>query len=201
MYKRQIQTDASINPGNSGGPLLDADGNVIGINSQIATGGASGSVGIGFAVPVDTAKSLLPQLKRGGKVERAYLGVEMAQVSKQVADDLKLPVERGALITDAVKGGPAADGGLRGGRTPTGEGIVAGGDLIVKVDGRTVTGPDDVAEAIVDNKPGETVEIEYYRGEGKKTAKVKLGRRPTALESTRGGSPEGGGGGLSPNQP
>ena len=133
-----IQTDASINPGNSGGPLLDADGKVIGINSQIATGGSSGSVGIGFAVPIDTAKSLLPELKKGGSVDRAYLGVEMAPVNEQIADDLNLPSKRGALITEVVDRGPADDAGLKAGRTSTASGIAAGGDLIVKVDGKNV---------------------------------------------------------------
>ena len=191
-----IQTDASINPGNSGGPLLDAEGKVIGINSQIATGGSSGSVGIGFAVPVDTAKSLLPQLKKGGKVERAYLGVEMARVTEQIADDLNLPAKSGALITSVVPDGPADDAGLRGGRTETAGGLVAGGDLIVKLDGRNVKDPDDVATAIADHKPGEEVEVEYYRGDDKKKAKIKLGNRPGALERTQ--VPEDDGGGLLP---
>ena len=191
-----IQTDASINPGNSGGPLLDADGKVIGITTQIATGGASGSVGIGFAVPINTVKSLLPRLNRDGKIERAYLGIEMAPVTKQVADDLNLPVKRGALVTSAVPGGPAAEAGLKGGRTPTGEGIVAGGDLIVKVDGKAIQDPDGVAAAIARQKPGDTVEVEYYRGKDKKTAKVRLGKRPNALQNSR--TPPGGGGGLSP---
>ncbi len=189
-----IQTDASINPGNSGGPLLDADGRVIGINSQIATGGTRASVGIGFAVPINTAKSLLPSLKKDGKVERPYLGVEMARVTDQVAEDLNLPVGDGALITSVVRGGPAARAGLTGGRTPTSGGIVAGGDLIVKVDGKAVKDPDDVAGAIADDKPGDTVEVEYYRGEDKRTARVKLGKRPTTLKSSQ-PSEDGGGGG------
>ena len=193
-----IQTDASINPGNSGGPLLDEDGKVIGINSQIATGGSRGSVGIGFAVPIDTAKSLLPRLKRDGKVERSYLGIEMARVTEQVAEDLNLPVKEGALVTSVVSGGPADDAGLKGGRTPTGEGIVAGGDLIVKVDGTAVKTPDDVAAAIADDKPGDKIKIEYYRGKDEKTAEVELGKRPTALEQSRRSPREDGGGGLFP---
>ena len=176
-----IQTDASINPGNSGGPLLDGQGRVIGINSQIATGGSSGSVGIGFAVPVNTAKEVLPQLKKGGEVQRAYLGIEMGDVTDQVADDLNLPVKQGALIQSVVDDGPAADAGLRGGRTPTGEGIVAGGDLIVEVDGKAVKASDDVADAISAKKPGDEVNIEYYRGDDKKSATVKLGKRPSTL--------------------
>ena len=179
-----IQTDASINPGNSGGPLLDGQGRVIGINSQIATGGSSGSVGIGFAVPINTAKEVLPQLKKGGEVQRAYLGIEMGDVTEQVADDLNLPVKQGALIQSVVDDGPADDAGLRGGRTPTGEGIVAGGDLIVKVDGKDVKASDDVADAIGDNKPGDEVKIEYFRGDDRKTATVKLGKRPSSLQQS-----------------
>ena len=179
-----IQTDASINPGNSGGPLLDGQGRVIGINSQIATGGSSGSVGIGFAVPINTAKEVLPQLKEGGEVQRAYLGIEMGDVTEQVADDLNLPVKQGALIQSVVDDGPADDAGLRGGRTPTGEGIVAGGDLIVKVDGKAVKASDDVADAIAGKKPGDTVEVEYYRGDEKKTATVKLGKRPATVQQS-----------------
>jgi S1-C subfamily serine protease len=179
-----IQTDASINPGNSGGPLLDGQGRVIGINSQIATGGSSGSVGIGFAVPVNTAKEVLPDLKSGREVQRAYLGVTMAPVTEQVADDLNLPVKEGALIQSVAGDGPADDAGLRGGRTPTGEGVVAGGDLIVEVNGKSVKGPDDVADAISGKKPGDEVTVEYYRGDDKKSSKVKLGKRPATLEQS-----------------
>jgi S1-C subfamily serine protease len=113
-----IQTDASINPGNSGGPLIDAHGEVIGINSQIATGGASGSVGIGFAIPVNTAKEIVPQLEQDGEVERPYLGVTTTTVTEQVAQDLNLPVDQGALVQEVVPDGPADNAGLRGGRRP-----------------------------------------------------------------------------------
>jgi S1-C subfamily serine protease len=188
-----IQTDASINPGNSGGPLLDANGRVIGINSQIATGGGSGgSVGIGFAVPVNTAKDLLPKLKRGDKIERAYLGINMTTVTQQVADDLNLPAKRGALIQSVTPGSPADDGGLRGGRTELADQIVAGGDLIVKVDGESVRTADDVSAAIADNEPGDTISLEYYRGNDRKTARFKLGKRPNQLDSSaQEGAPQG----------
>ena len=190
-----IQTDASVNPGNSGGPLLDASGRVIGINSQIATGGGQGSVGIGFAVPVDTAKRLLPRLRRGARIERAYLGVEMVAVTDQLAQDLNLPVEQGALIQTVVPGGPADRAGLRGGRTPTGEGIAAGGDLLVEVDGRRVRTPDDVAAAIAEKEPGDNVQVAFYRRSRRKTAEVELGRRPNRLPTE---APPGNGGGLLP---
>src|SRR3954447_1606102 len=122
-----LQTDASINPGNSGGPLMDASGKVIGINSQIATGGGQGSVGIAFAIPINTAKQLLPRLEKGGKIERAYLGVEMAPVTVQVAHDLNLPRKQGALVQSLVPGGPAADAGLHGGSGSTTDGVARGG--------------------------------------------------------------------------
>ena len=173
-----IQTDASVNPGNSGGPLMDADGRVIGINSQIATGGGSGSVGIAFAIPINTAKRLLPRLREGGKIERAYLGIVMAPVSSDLARDLNLPTSDGALITCVGNGGPADKAGLRGGRTGTSTGIEAGGDLIVEVDGRKADSPEDVSAAIADDQPGDTVALTYYRGNDRKTARVELGQRP-----------------------
>jgi S1-C subfamily serine protease len=191
-----IQTDASINPGNSGGPLLDAEGRAIGINSQIATGGGGqGSVGIGFAVPIDTAKELLPRLKRGDEIERAYLGVDMAPVTEDLARDLNLPVERGALLQSVVEGGPADEAGLRGGDTQTDAGLAAGGDLVVAIDGRAVRDPDDLANAVAANSPGEEVEIEYYRGDERRSVTVTLGERPDELQAE---TPEEGGGGLFP---
>ena len=188
-----IQTDAAINPGNSGGPLLDAEGRVIGINSQIATGGSQGSVGIGFAVPIDTVKGLLPTLKRGDEVERAFLGIEMIGVTEDIARDLNLESDEGALIQKVVEDGPADEAGLRAGSTPTGDGIAAGGDLIVEVDGETVKTPDDVPAAIADLEPGDEVEVVYYRGDERKTTKVELGKRPSSLGSAQEQPDEGGG--------
>ena len=190
-----IQTDASINPGNSGGPLLDANGRVIGINSQIATGGGQGSVGIGFAVPVNTAKDLLPDLKAGERIERAYLGVQMQDVTKQLADDLNLASDNGALVVEVTKDSPADKAGLRGGRTETSQGVPAGGDLIVAVDGKSVSDSNDVATAISQKRPGETAEITYYRGDSKKTVNVELAKRPDSADQP---SADQGGGGLLP---
>ncbi len=192
-----IQTDASINPGNSGGPLLDAQGRVIGINSQIATGGSTGgSVGIGFAVPVDTAKEVIPQLKEDGEVERAFLGVTTTDVTEDIAQDFNLPVEEGALVQDVVPGGPAEEAGLEAGGTETAEGVVAGGDIIVSVDGDEVAESLDVAAAIEDDEPGDSVEIEYYRGDELESTEVELGERPTRVGGAAGGpQPPGGGGG------
>ena len=185
-----IQTDASINPGNSGGPLIDAQGEVIGINSQIATGGSNGSVGIGFAVPVSTAKEIVPQLKENGEVERAYLGVTTSTVTEQMAEDLNLPVDQGALIQEVVSGGPADKAGLRGGRTAIAQGLRVGGDVIVKVDGQDIHQNSDVADAILDRKPGDEIEIEYFRGDDRKSTTVKLGKRPDSLDAL---GPQGGG--------
>jgi len=189
-----IQTDASINPGNSGGPLLDANGRVIGINSQIATGGGQGSVGIGFAVPINTAKKLLPDLQAGEIIERAYLGVQMQGVTSQLADDLNLPVDHGALIASVTPGSPAAKAGLRGGRTQTTQGVTAGGDLIVSIDGKEMRDENSVADAVAGHKPGDKVDIEYYRGNDKKTVSVELTKRPANADSSSGSGGDGGGG-------
>jgi S1-C subfamily serine protease len=195
-----VQTDASINPGNSGGPLLDANGRVIGINSQIATGGGQGSVGIGFAVPINTAKKLLPDLKAGETIERAYLGVQMQGVTSQLAEDLNLPADHGALVVSVTPGSPAAKAGLRGGRTQTSQGVAAGGDLIVAIDGKEMQDENAVADAIAGHKPGDKVDIEYYRGNDKKTASVELTKRPANVDSSGSGDQGGGdgGGGLFP---
>ena len=188
-----IQTDAAINPGNSGGPLIDANGRVIGINSQIATGGGNGSVGIGFAVPINLAKRVIPQLEKGGTVQRAYLGVEMATVTSQIAKALKLPTDHGALIQRVIPGGPAAKAGLRGGHTPTSQDLNAGGDLIVKVGGKDVRSSDGVAAAIASKKPGDVVNVQYYRGTHLRSTSVKLGKRPSQIPGSS--SDQGGGGG------
>jgi S1-C subfamily serine protease len=190
-----IQTDAPINPGNSGGPLLDANGRVIGINSQIATGGGQGSVGIGFAVPINTAKRLLPDLRAGETIERAYLGVQMQGVTEQLAEDLNLATDQGALIVEVTPDSPADDAGLRGGGTDTGQGVPAGGDVIVSIDGRAMRNEDAVAAAVADHKPGDRIEVEYYRGDDKRTVTVELTKRPASADADQGGDD---GGGLFP---
>ncbi len=173
-----IQTDASINPGNSGGPLLDSNGRVIGINSQIATGGGQGSVGIGFAVPVNTAKKLLPQLRQGGEIEHAWLGVQMSDVNAEVAEQLDLPVDHGALVVEATEDSPAEDAGIQGGDPETGDGA----DVITAIDGKTVNTSEDLANAIAAKQPGDSVELELYRDGEKETLEVELGERPSTLQ-------------------
>jgi S1-C subfamily serine protease len=188
-----IQTDASINPGNSGGPLLDANGRVIGINSQIATGGGQGSVGIGFAVPVNTAKDLLPELRAGEEIERAYLGVSMATVTEDVANQADLPADSGALVESVEDGTPAERAGLRGSEIDELSGEVSrAGDLIVAVDGEPVRSADDVVAAVAGKQPGDTIELDIYRGDDKRTESVELAERPEAL---------GAGGEAQPQQP
>jgi S1-C subfamily serine protease len=177
-----IQTDAPINPGNSGGPLLDAKGQVIGINSQIATAGSRGSVGIGFAVPINTAKRVVPQLEQHGRILHAYMGVTTYPLNKDLAAAVNVPVDRGALVQEVTPGGPASRAGLRAGKIHTDENVILGGDIIVEVDGEQVSKPDDVASAINDNKPGETIEVKIYRGGKLQTKRVKLGTRPASFD-------------------
>jgi S1-C subfamily serine protease len=189
-----IQTDAAINPGNSGGPLLDAFGRVIGINSQIATGGSRGSVGIGFAVPVNTAKTVIPELKRSGRVDRAYLGITSARLTEDLARRLKLPTDKGALVQEVVPDGPADKAGIRGGIAASPTEIAAGGDLIVELDGRKINSPDDIAAAIADNKPGDRVGVKYLRDGKSRGSTITLGKRPAQVP----GQDPGGGGGILP---
>jgi S1-C subfamily serine protease len=177
-----IQTDAAINPGNSGGPLLDAAGRVIGINSQIETGGAgTGNVGIGFAVPIDTAKSALSALKSGHAVERAQLGVTTATIDNSLAG-LNLPVKSGVLVQSVQKGSPADAAGLRGGDISAqinGSAMQIGGDIITKVDGKAVPTADELANVIQGHKPGDKVTITYLRDGKENTADVTLEKQST----------------------
>jgi S1-C subfamily serine protease len=176
-----IQTDAAINPGNSGGPLIDAAGRVIGINSQIRTGGSgSGNVGIGFAVPIDTAKKVVPQLQRSGRVERGYLGVETHTVDRSLAD-LNLPASSGALVQTVTPGSPAAKAGIHGGDIVAqldGQAIRIGGDIIVAVDGHKVRSSEDLVSAITAKKGGDKVSIDILRDGKKRTVEVQLAERP-----------------------
>jgi len=184
-----LQTDAPINPGNSGGPLLDALGRVIGINSQIETGGGSGSVGIGFAVPINTAKAEIAQLERGGTVRGAYLGLVSRTVDGSLSA-LNLPVKSGALVLSVQSGTPAAKAGIKGGQAAGSESgdVSVGGDVIVGIDGKQVSSSEDVADDIAAKKPGEVVTVELQRPNGHgswehKTIKVTLGARPDSAPS------------------
>ncbi len=184
-----LQTDAPINPGNSGGPLLDTAGRVIGINSQIETGGSGGgSVGIGFAVPINTAKGEIAQLEKGGTVRGAYLGLTSLTIDGSLSA-LNLPVQQGALVQTVQKGTAAAKAGIRGGTISTSveNGQVAvGGDIIEAVDGKTITSSEDLANEIGAHKPGQTITIKLRRATGKGSYKqvsvqVTLGSRPNSI--------------------
>src|SRR4051794_26246328 len=180
-----IQTDAAINPGNSGGPLLDLHGRVVGINSQIATGGSSkGSVGIGFAIPINLAKKVLPTLIKSGKVAHAYIGITTAPIDPTVVHDLNLPASKGALVQAVEPGSPGSKAGLHAGQTQTSGGLVAGGDLIVGVNGKTIDTRTDISNAIASSKPGDRITIDFYRGQAKRSATVTLADRPAKAPST-----------------
>ena len=177
-----IQTDAAINPGNSGGPLLDAAGRVIGINSQIATGGTgSGNVGIGFAVPINTAKQVVPQLRDEGKVERAYIGITGATIDQSLAR-LNLATDSGVLVQSVQAGSPADKAGIRGGDARAnldGSAIALGGDVIKEIEGRNAKSMDDVVAVVNRKKPGDSITLKLLRDGRSKTVRVKLAQRPS----------------------
>jgi S1-C subfamily serine protease len=182
-----IQTDAAINPGNSGGPLIDAEGKVIGINSQIQTGGSGdGNVGIGFAVPINTAREVVEQIEAHGKVEHAYIGISGGSVTPAMAKALKLPVEKGVLVNEVVKDSPADKAGVEGGDTEaTIEGVKVnlGGDIITEVDGKPISSMEDVINAINSAQPGDKMELTLLRGDNEtKHVTVTLGVRPKSAE-------------------
>jgi S1-C subfamily serine protease len=183
-----IQTDAPINAGNSGGPLIDAQGRVIGVNSQIETASdGGGNIGIGFAVPSNTVKSVVGQLLADGKVERAFLGVTLQDVDSNVAKVLRLPTRQGVLVSSVRSGSPAAQAGIVGGDTQVvvaGQSYQLGGDMIVAVDGKSVTSVDQLRDLIAAHKPGDTVRITVVDKNGKRTTKsVELGPMPANLTS------------------
>jgi S1-C subfamily serine protease len=177
-----IQTDAAINKGNSGGPLINAQGSVIGVNSQIATTGSSdGNIGIGFAIPINTVKTVVAQLIKQGRVEHAFIGIQAQPVTPSIARLFHLPATHGLLIVSVEAGSGAAKAGLRPGTqqaTVAGQSYPLGGDLIVSIDGVPVSSVDQLRNEIEDKKPGDTVTLGIYRNDKKKTVTVKLGRQP-----------------------
>lgn len=185
-----LQTDAAINPGNSGGPLLNDRGQVIGINSQIATGGGSGTggnVGIGFAVPINRVKQILPQLEKNGKVQYAYLGVSTVTLPTDVANKVKLGSDSGALVACVVNDGPADKAGMTAGG---GDSITVNGaqfnldaDIITKIGDTDIKTSTDVQKAVLQRKPGESISIEVVRGGKTKSLDVKLANRPTSTSN------------------
>jgi S1-C subfamily serine protease len=181
-----IQTDAAINPGNSGGPLIDGDGKVIGINSQIESQ-SGGNEGVGFAVPIKTAADVISQLEGGGQVHRAYLGISGGDITPEIAHALNLPVDQGVLIERVLANGPADDAGING---PTGQATIAGqtfpvgGDIITKVDGKAISGMDDVIAAVDDHKPGDDITVTVFSDGQQKDVTVKLGDQPSNVQDS-----------------
>jgi S1-C subfamily serine protease len=183
-----IQTDAALNKGNSGGPLLDARGDVIGVNSQIATAGAAaqGNVGIGFAVPVNTVKTVAAQIIRTGHAEHAFLGITAQPVTASAAKLFHLPSSHGLLVETVQPGSAAAKAGLRAGKqkaTVAGVTYPLGGDLIDSAAGAQLYSIDRLRDAIAGKKPGDKVDLGVFRGDQHLTITVKLGRQPSTPRS------------------
>lgn len=173
-----IQTDAAINPGNSGGPLLNSHAEVIGINSMILTGGAEQSAGIGFAIPINTAKAVLNDLVTLGRVRRPALGVRTLPIGPELADQLGLAADSGLLVIQVVQGSGADRAGLRAGTERAYLGntlIMIGGDLIVAVDGQEIQDIQDLSHAMQNHRAGDTVTVTIYRGKNRMDLKVTLG--------------------------
>ena len=178
-----IQTDAAINSGNSGGPLFNSRGEVIGINEQIASQ-SGGNEGLGFAVPINTAKNVIEQLKSSGKVTYAWMGIQGQSITSDVASALGLKVDSGVLIAAVTDGSPAQKAGLKGGSQQSqlqGQTLVAGGDVITAINGETVTGMDDLISIINQHKPGDTVTLTVLSGTSTKDVEVTLTERPANL--------------------
>ena len=173
-----IQTDAAINPGNSGGPLLNSRAEVIGINSMIATGGSNQSAGIGFAIPINTAKAVISDLITMGRVRRPSLGIRSLPIGPELAQEMGLASDYGVLIVEAVPGGAAERAGLKGGNQRAYLGnipVMIGGDLIIAIDDEQIGDQQDLANAMNKHKAGDTVTVTVYRGKRKMDVKVVLG--------------------------
>ena len=180
-----IQTDAAINPGNSGGPLLNSKGEMIGINTAIQASAGGGSIGIGFAVPVDIAKRIIPEIISKGYVARPWLGVTTMPLNARIARAFQLPSSEGIIVGDVYRGSGAAAAGLRGATIREsmwgGVSLQQLGDVIVAVGGRKVANTDDLQTAMQDKKPGETVDVEVIRERRRATIPVRLSERPVEL--------------------
>ncbi len=173
-----IQTDAAINPGNSGGPLLNSKGDVIGINTLIATGGAEQSSGIGFAIPINTAKAVVDDFTKYGRVRRPSLGIVSLAVDSGLAEQMGLAADSGVLVQRVVPNGAADRAGIRGGNQQAYLGnmaIVLGGDLIVAIDGREIHDTGDITEVMDKHQPGDVISVTIYRGRKKMVLKLALG--------------------------
>jgi len=178
-----LQTDAAINPGNSGGPLLNAEGQVIGINTAIISGANEGNVGIGFAIPINTAKKFLPELLQSQRVEHPWLGITGAAITSDLQQQAHLPVSKGVLVVSVYQGGPADQAGIRGG-TPTSDGSMpTDGDIITAVDGHAVTSVEDISSYLDTLKVGDVVQVYIVRDGHAQTIAVTLGAWPDVLNT------------------
>jgi S1-C subfamily serine protease len=178
LIEDAIQTDAAINPGNSGGPLLNSHGEVIGINTMIASNGADQSSGIGFAIPINTAKAALADINRFGHVKRPSLGIVSFGIGPDLASQMGLAADSGVLIQKVVPGGAAERAGLRGGNQQAYLGntpIILGGDLIVAIDGHEVADPQDINAIMERHQAGDAVSVTFYRGRKQIAVKLILG--------------------------
>ncbi len=181
-----IQTDAAVNPGNSGGPLLNSKGEVIGITTMIASNGANQSSGIGFAIPINTAKAVLDDFSKYGRVRRPSLDVVTLPISPDIAQEIGLPADYGILIERVLPGGAAERAGLKGGNQRMYQGntpVMLGGDLIVALDGQEIASAQDLSAAMNAHRAGEAVTVTVFRGRKKMDVKVTLG---DAKDTTRG---------------
>jgi serine protease DegQ len=167
-YENFIQTDAAINQGNSGGALVDTGGNLIGINTVILSGGTGGSIGIGFAIPVTTARTVMEQIIATGSVTRGYIGVQAQEVTPELAESLKIPSAAGVLIAGVERNGPADKGGVKP------------GDILVAVNGRPTPDPAAMLDAVAALAPGSQATLKLRRNQGEVEASVTVGKRPPA---------------------
>ena len=164
-FENFIQTDAAINPGNSGGALIDAQGNLVGINSAIYSR-SGGSMGIGFAIPVSTAKMVLEQIIKTGSVTRGWIGVEVQEITSALAESLKLPDAKGAIIAGVLRGGPADKAGVKP------------GDVLLAIEGKPVTDPQNMLNLVAGLAPGESAKLGLRRGQEPLELAVAVGKRP-----------------------
>jgi len=176
-FENFIQTDAAINPGNSGGALVDVNGNLVGINTAIYSR-SGGNMGIGFAIPVSTARLVMESLIKDGQVTRGWIGVEPRDLTREMAETFSLPVREGVLITGVLHNGPAAQGGLRP------------GDVVVQVGGSAVANTSQLLNAVASLKPGEPTQVKVQRGDQILTLRVVVAKRPKTQAQLRGGHQE-----------
>ena len=174
-FQSFIQTDAAINPGNSGGALVDATGSLVGINTAIFSR-SGGNMGIGFAVPVDTARMVMEQLVRGGKVKRGFIGVDIRDLNAELAESLALPVKTGVLITGVLNDGPAAKGGVRP------------GDVVLRVGDKAVTNAAELLAAVASLPPQSEAQLALQRGGEALSVRVRVGERPSVSATARPGA-------------